>query len=40
MEDSKALATHMSPTTALDADKEVSMWTRKSTEAWSGHSST
>jgi hypothetical protein len=32
MEDSKSMATPMSTTTALDADK-VNTWTRRSTEA-------
>jgi hypothetical protein len=33
MEDSKAIAMPMSTTKALDADGEVNMWTRRSTEA-------
>jgi hypothetical protein len=33
MEDSKAMAMPMSTTTALDAARKVSMWTRRSTEA-------
>jgi hypothetical protein len=33
MEDSKAMAMPMSTTTALDADRKVNMWTRRSTEA-------
>jgi hypothetical protein len=33
MEDSKAMATPMSTTIALDADEKVNMWTRRSTRA-------